>query len=82
MAEHVIENSFSIINENEEKNKTNFKNEMVEKINILGNKIESLMELNENDLKSEENIELLLNSIKIIYKELFLIKNNLEKVNN
>ncbi len=82
MAEHVIENSFSIINENENEEKTNFKNEMVEKINILGNKIESLMELNENDLKSEENIELLLNSVKMIYKELFLIKNNLEKVNN
>lgn len=77
MAEHVIENSNlnSFLEENN-------KSETIQKIDILGNKIEKLMNLNENDLKDETNIELLLNSVRLIYHELFLIKNELEKENN
>ncbi len=77
MAEHVIENS-NLNSFLEENNKL----ETIQKIDILGNKIEKLMNLNENDLKDESNIELLLNSVRLIYHELFLIKNELEKENN
>lgn len=59
--------------ENQEIIYESLKDKIIQKMDILGNRIEKILELNENILNNNESI-LLFQSVKTIYQELILLK--------
>lgn len=57
-----------------EKIKENTIENTIQKMNILGNRIEKILEINENVLCNEEATLLLFQSVKSIYQELILLR--------
>ena len=84
MSEELFENINLKIYDDLESNSTNnieinyktLKENTIHKMNILGNRIEKILELNENALCNEEATLLLFKSVKSIYQELLLLKEN------
>ena len=82
MADHIIENSNVQVYENSEIVYKTLKRKTISKLDILGNRIEKLMNIDENILKNEEAILLLLESVKNIYTELYILKKDIENLKN
>ncbi len=74
MSEDLFEDSNLKVYENQELIYQKLKENTIEKMNILGNRIEKILELNENALCNEEATLLLFQSVKSIYQELILLK--------
>lgn len=75
MSESIIHiNQF---NENEISTYNNCKENIITKINILGNRIEKILELDEHKLNNEESTLLLFESVKLIYHELLVLKEDI-----
>lgn len=60
--------------ENQEIIYESLKEKTIQKMNTLGSRIEKILELNENTLCNEEATILLFQSVKKIYQELLLLK--------
>ncbi len=82
MSENLVENSNFQVYENTENAYKTLKNETISKLDILGNRIEKLMNIDENTLKNQEAILLLLESVKNIYTELYILKKDIEDLKN
>ncbi len=82
MADHIIENSNVQVYENSEMVYKTLKRKTISKLDILGNRIEKLMNIDEDILKNEESILLLLESVKNIYTELYILKKDIENLKN
>ena len=80
MADHIIENSNIQVYENNEMLYDSLKEKTLQKLNILGNRIEKLMNVDEESLKNSESIKLLLEIIRSLYTELLLLKEDIEKL--
>lgn len=76
MSEDLFEDTNLKVYENQELIYQKLKENTIEKMNILGNRIEKILELNENALCNEEATLLLFQSVKSIYQELILLKEN------
>lgn len=76
MAEDLFEDTNLKVFENQELIYKTLKENTIHKMNILGNRIEKILELNENALCNEEATLLLFKSVKSIYQELLLLKEN------
>ena len=76
MAEHVFEKSSSITfyQEHQESRYQQLKSETIQKLSILGTKIDHCLDIPIATLESEENISLLLKSIQLIHQELLNLK--------
>ncbi len=77
---HIIENGSICVYKNEERLYDSLKKETIQKLNILGNRIEKLTDLDEDTLKNSESIKLLLEIIRNLYTELLLLKDDIEKL--
>ncbi len=82
MSENLVENSNFQVYENNQILYNSLKNETISKLDILGNRIEKLMNIDENTLKNQEAILLLLESVKNIYTELYILKKDIEDLKN
>ena len=74
MAEDLFENTNLKVYENNEMLYHSYKEKTIQKLNIIGNRIEKLMNLDEESLKNSESIKLLLEIIRNLYTELLLLK--------
>jgi hypothetical protein len=74
MSEDLFEDTNLKVYENQELIYQKLKENTIEKMNILGNRIEKILELNENALCNEEATLLLFQSVKSMYQELLLLK--------
>ena len=68
--------------ENQEIIYENLKEKTIQKMNTLGSRIEKILELNENTLCNEEATLLLFQSVKTIYQELILLKEDVNVLKN
>ncbi len=82
MSENLVENSNFQVYENTENAYKTLKINTISKLDILGNRIEKLMNIDQNILKNEEAILLLLESVKNIYTELYILKKDIEDLKN
>ncbi len=82
MSENLVENSNFQVYENNQILYNSLKNETISKLDILGNRIEKLMNIDEDTLKNQEAILLLLESVKNIYTELYILKKDIEDLKN
>jgi hypothetical protein len=80
MAEDLFENTNLKVYENNEMLYHSYKEKTIQKLNIIGNRIEKLMNLDEDTLKNSESIKLLLEIIRNLYTELLLLKDDIEKL--
>lgn len=80
MAEDLFENTNLKVYENNEMLYHSYKEKTIQKLNIIGNRIEKLMNLDEDTLKNSESIQLLLEIIPNLYTELLLLKEDVEKL--
>ncbi len=80
MAEDLFENTNLKVYENNEILVHSYKEKTIQKLNIIGNRIEKLMNLDEESLKNSESIKLLLEIIRNLYTELLLLKEDVEKL--
>lgn len=76
MAEHVFENSSILLYQVENKYQK-LKRETVEKLSILGDKIDQCLDVSILKMDKEENILLLAKSIQLIHQELKNIKDDI-----
>ncbi len=74
MSEDLFEDTNLKVYENQELIYQKLKENTIEKMNILGNRIEKILELNETALCNEKATLLLFQSVKSIYQELLLLK--------
>ncbi len=54
------------------------KDQTLQKLSILGNKIETCLDLTVENAHKEEEINLLLQTVRLIYQELLLLKDDVE----
>ncbi len=76
MSEHVFEenSSMGLYQEQEELRYQQLKSETIQKLSILGTKIDNCLDIPIAKLESDEHISLLLKSIQLIHQELINLK--------